>query len=268
VSEPGRPLTQDHLGPGRAAGHRAAAARAGPESATLGAGAGEIAVSDPPLVASPLYGLRTWSVVGDSGAERLAGPHQRTPWPPGGAWLEASCAQSPEHRPPSECCNCGLHAWHPSRRSARRVLALRRELPGITEAQGAIEVHEDGFRAERARPRVLFLAHGRNALLVHRVAQAYAAEVVEVDNADAVVAFCRARGLGLDESIVSQLLGPQVAEERRRAKREKARTDALRIAAVVAVAALLVVAGLRFGADSPGERTLNGRTGEIHINSR
>lgn len=221
-----------------------------------------------PLVATPLYGLRSWTVVGESGAERLAGPHQRTAWPPGATWLEATCAQSPEHQPPTRDCGCGLHAWHPSRRSARRVLSVRREVPGVVEGQGAIEVHEEGFRAERARPRVLFVARGRNTRLVHRLAEAYAAEVVEVDGAEAVLAFCRARGLGLDRSTVSQLLGPQVTEGLRRAKREKTRRDALRLAGAVVVAALLVVAGLQLATDPPGDRVLHGRTGEIHINSR
>jgi hypothetical protein len=38
-------------------------------------------MSGPPLVPSPLYGLRTWSVVGASGEERLAGPQQAAPVP-------------------------------------------------------------------------------------------------------------------------------------------------------------------------------------------
>lgn len=221
-----------------------------------------------PLLATPLYGLRTWSIVGASGAERLAGPHRQTLWPPDGARLEATCGQCSEHRPPGKNCNCGLHAWHPSRRSARRVLALRREVPGIVEAQGAIEVHEDGFRAQRARPCVLFLTPRRNARLLQRLARAYGAEAVEVDGPEAVLAFCRAHGLGLDPSTVARLLGPRVAAERRRAKRDKARKDALRLGAVIAAAALLVLGGLRFATDPPGERVLHGRTGEIHINSR
>lgn len=225
-------------------------------------------MSDTPLVATPLYGLRTWTVVGESGAERLAGPHQGAMWPPGGAWLEATCAQSSGHQPPTHGCDCGLHAWHPSRRSARRVLASRRDIPGIAEARGAIEVHEDGFRAERARPYALVLARGRNALLVRRLADAYAAQVVEADGADAVLAFCRARGLGLDESNVAQLLGPATAEESRRARRDRARADALRLTAAVAVVALLVVAGLQLATDPPGDRVLHGRTGEIHTQSR
>jgi hypothetical protein len=225
-------------------------------------------VNDTPLVPTPLYGLRTWTVVGESGAERLAGPQQRATWPPGGAWLEATCVQSSEHRPPTHGCGCGLHAWHPSRRSTRRVLASRREIPGIAEARGAIEVHEDGFRAERARPSAFVLAPGRNARLVRRLAEAYGAQVVEADCADALLAFCRARGLGLDESTVTQLLGPVTAEECRRARWEKARADALRLVAAVAVVALLVVGGLKVATDPPGDRVLYGRTGEIHTHPR
>jgi hypothetical protein len=225
-------------------------------------------VSETPLVPTPIYGLRTWTVVAGSGAERLAGPQQHATWPAGGAWLEATCTQSSGHQPPTHGCGCGLHAWHPSRRSARRVLASRREIPGIVEARGAIELHDEGFRAQRARPYALVLAPGRNACLARRLAEAYGAQVVEADGADALLAFCRAHGLGFDQSIVAQLLGPEKAEECRRARRQRARADALRFAGAVAVAALLVVAGLLLATDSPGDRVLHGRTGEIHTNSR
>jgi hypothetical protein len=223
---------------------------------------------DTALVPTPLYGLRTWRVVGGSGAERLIAPQQPTEWPPGGAWLEAKCDRSCDHDPPHEGCGCGIHVWHPLPRSAKRVLASRREIPGIAELRGATEVHADGLRAERARPYVLFFQRGRNGRLVHRLAEAYGAEVVEVDGADSVVAFCRARRLGLDPSTVVALLGPANAEEHRRSKREKVRSDALRLAAAVAVVALLIVAGLRFATDPPGDRVLHGRTGEIHTQPR
>lgn len=221
-----------------------------------------------PLVPTPLYGLRTWAVVGESGHERLAGPHQGAVWPEDGAWLEATCTQSSSHRPPSEGCGCGVHAWHPSRRSARRVLSGRREVPGIAEVKGAIEVHAEGLRAEQARPSVFFLARGRNVHLLHRLAEAYGARVVEVDGAEAMLDFCRARGLGLDEPSVVALLGPSTAEQLGRDRRRRARADALRLAAAVALAALLVAAGLQFATDPPGERVLHGRTGEVHINTR
>jgi hypothetical protein len=217
-----------------------------------------------PLVPTPLYGLRAWDVVGDAAAELLKGPQQGGTWPPGGQWLEAVCSQSPEHKAPVQGCGCGLHAWHPTRPHARRILAGRHEVPGIIEARGAIEVHDDGFRAERARPHVLFLLPGRNARLVSRLAEAYGAQVVEARGADDVLAYCRERGLGLDEAVVAQLLGPE-GEERRRASRRKARVDAARLAAAIAVAALLVVIGLQVATDPPGERVLNGRTGEIHV---
>jgi hypothetical protein len=224
-------------------------------------------VNDTPLLPTPLYGLRTWTVVGESGAELLAGPQQRTTWPAGGAWLEAVCARTPEHRPPAHGCGCGLHAWHPTRRSARRVLASRREVAGIAEARGAIELHEDGFRAERARPRAFVLPPGRNTRLVGRLADAYGAEILEVDRADALLACCRERGLGLDEATVARLLGP-VVEEARRARRRRTRANLLRLAAALAVVVLLVVGGLQVATDPPGDRVLKGRTGEIHIESR
>jgi hypothetical protein len=217
-----------------------------------------------PLVPTPVYGLRAWNVVGEPGAERLAGPQKGAPWPPGGGWLEAECSQSPEHAAPVPGCGCGLHAWHPTPRFARQILSGRRGVPGVVEARGAIEVHDEGFRAERARPFALFLAPGRNEPLVRRLADAYGARVVEAGGADDVLAFCRANGLGLDGATVTELLGPE-GEERRRAGRRRARNDALRLVAAIAVTALLVVIGLQVATDPPGERVLHGRTGEIHV---
>jgi hypothetical protein len=66
---------------------------------------------------------------------------------------------------------------------------------------------------------------------------------------------------------VVALLGPARAEEYRRSKREKVRLGALRLGAAVAVVALLIVAGLEF-ANPPGDRVLQGRTGEIRTHSR
>lgn len=217
-----------------------------------------------PLVPTPVYGLRAWSVVGEPGAERLAGPQQGAPWPTGGEWLEAECSQTPAHEAPVRDCGCGLHAWHPTRGFARKILAGRREIPGVVEARGAIEVHDDGFRAERGRPFALFLKPGRNEPLMRRLADTYGARVVEVDGADDVLAFCRENGLGLDDAMVTELLGPE-GEERRRAGRRKARNDTLRLAAAIAVTVLLVVVGLQVVTDPPGDRVLHGRTGEIHV---
>src|SRR5688500_15278534 len=97
----------------------------------------------PQLVPSPLYGLRTWSVAGAQGQERLAGPQLGTDWPDGGAWLTARCATD-SHDAPARACACGIHAWHPSLRTARRVLGRRDTIGGVVEAAGAVELHRDG----------------------------------------------------------------------------------------------------------------------------
>jgi len=217
-------------------------------------------MGEPPVVPSPLYGLRTWTVVGSAGRERLAGPHQGRVWPPEGAWLEAACGSG--HAAPAGDCDCGVHAWHPRRNWARRAVAPRATIPGVVEASGAIELHVDGFRAQRARPYALVLARGRNPGLVGRLAHAYRVPVVEARDPDDVLDWCRARGLGLEEAVVAELLGPAAAA-RRQARRARARRTALRTLAAFAAIALLVVLGL-FATDRPGDRTLYGRTGEIH----
>jgi hypothetical protein len=211
------------------------------------------------LVPSPLYGLRTWSVAGGRGEERLAAPQRGIPWPDGGAWLTASCATS-THDAPARACGCGIHAWHPGRRAARRVLGARGTIPGVVEAAGAIELHRDGFRAERARPRALLVGPSANAELIRRLSAAHEAEAVAVRGPDDVVAWCAAHGYGLEPAVVEELLGPAVVAEARR----RARAARLRLAVGLAVIALLLAAGLAT-TDTPHGKTLKGRTGEVYI---
>jgi hypothetical protein len=197
--------------------------------------------------------------VGERGEERLAGPQQSTPWPDAGGWLTARCARDGGHAAPAPDCECGIHAWHPTRRSARRVLANRGQLPGVVEAGGAVEVHRDGFRAERARPFALMVAPRANTALAGRLARAYDAELVPVEGPDAILAWCRARGVGLEPAVVDSLLGP----DRIAAERRVVRTRRLRFAATLAVIGALLGIGL-LATDDPGDRTLHGRTGEVH----
>jgi hypothetical protein len=220
-------------------------------------------VSSDPLLATPVYGLRTWTVTGPPRDERLAGPQRRAPWPVAGAWLEASCPNVEGHAAPAPGCDCGIHAWHPRPRAARRIFSTRREMPGVVEASGAIEVHEEGFRAERARPYALFLAPGRNARLAHRLAEVYEVPVVEVGGADDVLQWCSERGLGLAQTVVADLLGVDELAARRRARRTAGRANVLRIAAAIVIAVLLVLVGL-IATDDPGDRTLSGRAGEVN----
>lgn len=188
-----------------------------------------------PLVAGSLYGLRTWRVVGDGDREQLAAPLRGTEWPAGEGWVKARCEHG--HRAPALGCRCGIHAWHPRRRAARRVLAGRFELPGIVEAQGAVEVHVDGFRAERARPFAFIRLPNRNPYLIDRLGDAYGAEVVVLRRVGELLELCRERGLGLDEPVVEELLGPDAIQEHRRAVARTRRTDALRAAAALAICA-------------------------------
>lgn len=215
--------------------------------------------SEAAVVPAPLYGLRTWRVVGPQGDERLAGPQRPVPWPGGGEWLRASCPAG--HPAPRAGCDCGIHGWHPSRRAAKRILACRREVPGILEAWGAVEVHADGLRAERGRPYALVAAPGRNRAQIARLAGRYDAELVDVRGPDALLDWCAERGLGLSEPVLADLLGP----DRPPPRRGVSRSDVLRVAAALVIAALLVIGGLQFITDPPGPRTLNGRAGEIHV---
>jgi hypothetical protein len=220
-------------------------------------------VGSEPLIPAPIYGLRTWAVVAVDGREQLAATQQGAVWPAGGEWLRAECRQT-RHAAPAPACDCGVHAWHPRRSTARRILGTRGVIPGVVEGRGAVELHREGFRAEWARPYALVVAPGRNAARTGRLARVHGTEVVEVGGADDLLAWCRDRGLGLDEALVARLLGPD-ADARRSAAWRLMRPDVLRVVAAIAVAALPVLAGLELATDPPGPRVLKGRAGEVQV---
>ena len=130
------------------------------------------------------------------------------------------------------------------------------------ESSGAIEVHEDGLRAERARPCALVVMRGRNAALVHRLAATYRVPVIEARQAREVVDWCRDRGVGLDPPVVARLLGQDAGALSRR-RRNRARSLALRTAAAMVGIAAMLALGLAL-TDDPGARPLYGRTGVVH----
>lgn len=220
-------------------------------------------MSDAALIPAPLYGLRTWRTAVDARGECLTGVYEDTPWPDGAAWLHASCQPAGEHAAPDPDCTCGIHGWHPARTTARRVLASHFDVPGIVEAAGAVQVHDEGFRAQRARPYALVVTPGRNAQLAARLGKRYGAEVIELAGADALVAWCRDRGLGLDEAVLDQLLGADRAVQRHRARRRRRRTDAFRIATALVVAAALLSLGGAFASGPPSPDGVYGRTGWV-----
>jgi hypothetical protein len=220
-------------------------------------------VTDAPLLPAPLYGLRTWRVAADEHGEALSASCKDTRWPDGGAWLEATCDAPGRHAAPHADCACGIYAWHPSRASARRVLASRFELPGIVEAIGAIELQDDGFRAQRARPFALVVTPGRNAARARRLARRYAAQVAEVDDADGLLAWCEQRGLGLDPPTVEQLLGPGYAARRALEQRRVRRRNLVRVGAVAAIGTAVLALGAAFASGPSSPHGVYGRTGWV-----
>jgi hypothetical protein len=191
-------------------------------------------VSSAPLVPGPLYGLRTWRVVTDDGRERLSAPQRGTPWTLGEGWIEATCGE--DHSAPAAGCGCGIHAWHPRRASARRILRSRFDLPGIVEADGTVEVHEDGFRAQRARPYAFVRLPGRNPFVIERLAAAYGAEVLDLRRPEDLLAVCRERSLGLQEPVVEELIGARRSPSAAAPARARRRNDTLRVVAALLVA--------------------------------
>ena len=82
---------------------------------------------------------------------------------------------------------------------------------GLVEACGRIEVHESGFRAERARLAVLLVGKKWSAIRcrgVERVARLHRAEVLEIGQAEELVEYCERRGGALDPESVAKLLEP------------------------------------------------------------
>ena len=205
---------------------------------------------DCPLVPAAAYGLRAWSVVGERGGELLVGAYQAVPWPPG-SWLEATCMKGEAHAAPGHDCTCGIYALHPRPRAARRVLAARGRVGGIVEAAGAVEVHEEGFRAERARPYALMVGR-RHTALVHRLAERYGAEVIDASDPKDLIAFCTERGLGFDHEVVRSLIGAEELERLRRLRIERTRRTAAQITTAVMLMGALVRVSRSLGSDRQG----------------
>jgi hypothetical protein len=221
-------------------------------------------VTPEPLLPGHLYGLRTWRVVEADGRPRLAGPYQRTTWPPAGEPVQAQCGDDHRHAAPAPDCQCGVHGLHPCRKSARRVLASRFDVPGLVEVWGDVQLHESGFRAAYGRPYALVLQPGRNARLIRELAREYRAELIELRKPNELLAHCRARRLGLDEAVVDELLAPGEAEARRRQRRRRGRTNVLRVCAAIALGIVTFALGMQLLPD-PGSRVVVGRGGNTAV---
>ncbi|MGA8217283.1 MAG: hypothetical protein WB771_01865 [Solirubrobacterales bacterium] len=186
----------------------------------------------PSLFAGSILGLRSWSVrIARDGQLRLCASYGDSLWESGGRWTEAKCLSGTHRRRdpvPGQACSCGLYALHPHLEQAREhesafweemdgsspepeeLLELG-EISGLVEACGRIEVHESGFRAERARPAVLLVGRSWSALRrrgVEQVARLHGAQVLEIGCAEELVEYCERRGGALDPGSVAELLEP------------------------------------------------------------
>jgi hypothetical protein len=139
---------------------------------------------------------------------------------------------------------------------------VRSEVPGILEASGAVEVHADGFRAERGRPHALVLLPNRSARRLERLAAAYDVELLRLDGPRELLDHCRERGLGLAESVVAELVGTERLAANRRQRRRRAVLTGVSLAA-----AALVLGGIAIAVDPGAEhgKVLKGRAGEIRV---
>jgi len=178
-----------------------------------------VANDETPLIAGRIHGIRVWSIEFRGGSAYLEGVTGHA-WTAAGEPTVARCnhgaSQRPRrgHRAPARGCGCGLYAVHPH--AAGTALGYLRgganlgAVAGIVEAWGRVEVHEDGFRAEYARPVAIALVGtprrsdlGRTAA---RIARRYRAELIPVEDPGDLVAHCRERGLGLSKRVVGSLL--------------------------------------------------------------
>ena len=173
---------------------------------------------DAPLFAGRIHGIRVWQlgwVNGDAYLEGFNGAE----WVARGRPTVAACRRSGRrslHRAPHHDCACGLYATHPDSAWFAFGLLYRKRTPplariaGIVEAWGRVELHEDGFRAEFARPVAVALvgapAESDLGGAVARLADRYASEVLVLEDHEALVAYCRSRDLGLSRPVVRSLL--------------------------------------------------------------
>ena len=115
-------------------------------------------MSGAPFFAGTIEGVRAWSLSDDFELRGREWARPR-PWAADGSTTEAACLNH-DHPAPDPGCGCGLYALHPQARSsewADSFLSLPSGVvAGVVEAWGRIELHEVGFRAQFARPKLLF----------------------------------------------------------------------------------------------------------------
>ena len=114
---------------------------------------------------TPAIGFRVWRIDEMLTEPRLASPHRFAAWLPG-APLKAECKgelgpralanphqKQPGVAPPVETCTCGIYAYHDKDEMLEAITS--RLVGGVILAWGRLTIHQEGFRAEFARPLAL-----------------------------------------------------------------------------------------------------------------
>jgi hypothetical protein len=188
--------------------------------------AGETEVEhEEPLIAGVIHGVRKWEVGHDrKGNPRLLG-YADFAWQPWGRPTIAACLSHAgislyhqhDEPAPASACSCGLYAHHPWARSPVEDYDLLAGvspeddwLVGVVEAWGQIEIHEDGFRAQFARPILLIASsptnsRGESSDLLDRVAAEYRCFSGRVGSAGELRDLFGEVNRGLDRSVVKEL---------------------------------------------------------------
>ena len=181
--------------------------------------------AEAPLIPGRIYGLRTWRVRWSAGRPVLSGVFQSAPWADALEPTRARCrgrgGERSKHRAPAPDCRCGIYAMHPAQigewfEMTRRPFDWGPSVHGIVEAWGRVELHEDGFRAEYARPHAMVHVEGYGSWTESReVAEALGIEHLVFENVADVGEYCERHGLGMDNATVAelnpftQMLGPE-----------------------------------------------------------
>ncbi len=180
-------------------------------------------MSDAPFFAGRIEGIRAWSLSDDLEL-RGRGIGSSEGWAADGEPTQAVCLDS-NHPAPRSGCECGLYALHPQARISDWVESFMTDgVAGVVEAWGRIELHQVGFRAEFARPKLLFepashLISSERLTGIYAVARRYGVPVVPLSRPEHAGEWCRVRGIGLAPEVLQQTLLQGVRLRLRRTSR-------------------------------------------------
>ena len=153
--------------------------------------------------------FRTAVLEGGRGRRRrgAGGPSPEDPVAGGRA---SGCTRSARsgHVAPAPDCECGVHAWHPRRSSARDVLAARGTVAGHRRGAGRGRGARGRLpRGARAAVRARSSRRGSNAAQIRRLADRYDARSPRSAGRASCSPSAASTHIGMEEDVVAELLG-------------------------------------------------------------